>query len=94
MKDNSYYLNVLPIETFTVNDVLDCSFECLSHSLCYSVNMAASKEANGKLWCELLSSDKYRASSEYKVNQTSHHYFIKVGGVVFKVRTWYQNGFS
>ncbi|PFX25318.1 Basement membrane-specific heparan sulfate proteoglycan core protein [Stylophora pistillata] len=38
--------------------------------------MAASKEAYGKLWCELLSSDKYRDAENYKENTSAHHLSI------------------
>ncbi|KAL9988095.1 hypothetical protein ACROYT_G002498 [Oculina patagonica] len=80
----SFYKTRLPLSectkssgTFTVYDVFDCTFECLSNSLCFSVNLAASKGADGKLWCELLSSDKYRNFTEYKENKSSHHFAMK-----------------
>ncbi|KAL9953690.1 hypothetical protein ACROYT_G041143 [Oculina patagonica] len=76
-KDEFHYLNVSGVGTVTVYDVFDCTFECLSNPLCFSVNLAASKGADGKLWCELLSSDKYRNFTEYKGNKTSHHFAIK-----------------
>ncbi|KAL9954447.1 hypothetical protein ACROYT_G041988 [Oculina patagonica] len=76
-KHEFQYLNVPKVETFTVYDVFDCTFECLSNPFCFSVNLAASKGADGKLWCELLSSDKYRNFTEYKGNKTSHHFAIK-----------------
>ena len=74
-KDEFHYLNVPRVGTFTAaHDVFDCTFECLSNHLCLSFNLAASKGADGILWCELLSSDKYRNSTEYNGNQTSHHF--------------------
>ncbi len=84
-KHDFHYLNVPRVETFTVYDVFDCTFECLSNTLCFSVNLAASKGADGKLWCELLSSDKYRNFTEYKENKSSHHFAMKVG-TFFRVR--------
>ncbi|XP_027060571.1 uncharacterized skeletal organic matrix protein 5-like [Pocillopora damicornis] len=36
--------------------------------------MAAFKGAEGNLWCELLSSDKYRDIKNYKENMSSHHF--------------------
>ena len=62
-------------------DVFDCTFECLSNHLCFSVNLAASKGADGKLWCELLSSDKYRNFTEFKGNNSAHHFFIPVWSI-------------
>jgi hypothetical protein len=78
-KDEFHSLNVTQVGTFTVSDIFDCIFECLSNPSCFSVDSAASKGADGKLWCDLLSSDKYRNSREYKENMTSHHFFIMVG---------------
>ena len=62
----------------TVSDLLDCIVECLKNALCLSINMAAFKGAEGKLWCELLSSDKYRDPRNYKENISSHHFSILV----------------
>ncbi|XP_068731625.1 uncharacterized protein [Montipora capricornis] len=39
--------------------------------------MAASRGADGKLWCELLSSDRYRDPEEFRVNSTSHHFSVQ-----------------
>ena len=79
IKDESHYLNVATVGTHIVNDIFDCTLRCLGNPHCLSLNMAASKEANGKIWCELLSSEKYSKPEEYKVNSSSHHFSIKVG---------------
>ncbi|XP_078351725.1 uncharacterized protein LOC144636394 [Oculina patagonica] len=76
-KHEFHDLNVSRVGIFTVYDVFDCTFECLTNPLCFSVNLAASKATDGKLWCELLSSDKYRNFTEFKGNKTSHHFSIK-----------------
>ena len=73
-----HYLNVSKIGMLAVNDAFDCTFECLRRPLCVSVNLAASAGADGKLWCEALSSDKYRNSLEFRGNDSSHHFSIKV----------------
>ena len=65
-----------------MSDVFDCTLECLSNPFCFSVNLAAFKGAHGKLWCELLSSDKFRNSTEYKGNKSSHHFAIEVGNTL------------
>ena len=78
VKDNHHYLNVPRVGTYAVYDTLDCTIECLSNPSCFSLNLAASKGADGKLWCELLSSEKNSNPGEYKRNQSSHHFFIKV----------------
>ena len=79
VKEKYHFLNVSGIGTFTVYDTFDCTFECLSNPSCLSLNLAASKGADGKLWCELLTSSKYINPNEYKENKTSHHFFLKVG---------------
>ena len=82
IKHDFHFLNVSRVGTFTVYDEFDCTFEYLINPLCFSVNLAASKGANGELWCELLSSDKYRDVTEYRRNRTSHHFAIKVKGIL------------
>ena len=78
IKDEFHYLNVPRVGTYIVHDTFDCTFECLNNPSCLSLNLAASKRVDGKLWCELLSSQKYSKPEEYKGNDTSHHYSIKV----------------
>ena len=69
-----HYLNVPKAGTVTVDDIFDCTFKCLRIPTCVSVNLAASKETDGKLWCEILSSSKYLNPTEFKENGTSHHF--------------------
>ena len=78
VKEEYHYLNVPRVGTYIVFDSFDCTFECLGNPSCLSLNLAASKGADGKLWCELLSSVKFDNSDEYKRNDTSHHFAIKV----------------
>ena len=75
------YLNVPRIGFYTVDNGIDCAFKCLSHTSCFSVNLAASRGMDGKFWCELLSSDKYRNSTELLGNKSSHHFVIKVTAI-------------
>ncbi|XP_068682601.1 uncharacterized protein [Montipora foliosa] len=77
IKDDSHYLNASRVGTHTVADDFGCSFECLSHLSCLSFNLAASRGADGKLWCELLSSDRYRDPDEFRANATSHHFSVQ-----------------
>ena len=79
LKDEFHYLNVTRVGMFTSHDLLDCTWECVRNTLCLSINVAASKGADGNLWCELLSSDKYRDAENYKDNRSNHHFFITVG---------------
>ena len=58
--DEFHYLNAARVGSSTANNDFDCTFKCLRNPFCLSINLAASKDARGKLWCELLSSDRYR----------------------------------
>ena len=79
-----HYLKVPSVETSTAYDDFECILKCMRNPMCFSVNLAAFKGADGKLWCELLSSDKYRNFIEYKRSKTSHHF-------AFMVRSEYKN---
>jgi len=68
------YLSMPKVGTITVDDIFDCTFECLQIPACVSVSLAAFKGADGKLWCEILSSGKYLGPTEFKENRTSHHF--------------------
>ena len=78
IKEEFHYLDVPRVGTYIVYNTFDCTFECLNNPSCLSLNLAASKLVDGKLWCELLSSEKYGNPENYMRNHTSHHYSIKV----------------
>lgn len=77
--DELHYLDVPKVGTITAFDDFDCTFRCLNNPLCFSVNLAASKEPSGKFWCELLSSDKYRNAEDFIKSKSWHHFSITVG---------------
>ena len=55
-------------------DTFDCVFKCMSETTYYSFNFAAYRDSNGLYLCELLATDKYRASeSDLQENGTFHH---------------------
>ena len=83
LKDEFHYLSTPVIGRREVIGGFDCSFKCLSSPLCYSYNLAASRAADGKLWCELLSSDKHSHPRNYSGNQSSHHFVAKVILIIF-----------
>ena len=87
IKDAFHHLNVPTVGKFTVDDFMDCIFECLTHSLCYALNLAASKGADGKLWCELLSADKYSNPKEYRLHNSLYHFSMEVQRNLF-IRTF------
>ena len=69
-----HYLWVKKITLSMVADQLDCTFLCVGEPKCYSFNMAAYPDSKGLYRCELLATDKYRASKQFHANATFHHY--------------------
>ena len=78
IKEEYHYLNVSKVGTFTVYNSLDCSLECLGNPSCLSINLAAYKGADEKVLCELLGSEKNSNPKQFKSNNNSHHFSIKV----------------
>ena len=78
IKEEYHYLNVSTVGTFTVYNSLDCTFECLGNPSCLSINLAAYKGADEKILCELLGSEKYSNPKQFKSNNNSYHFSIKV----------------
>ncbi|KAL9979545.1 hypothetical protein ACROYT_G017221 [Oculina patagonica] len=70
-----HYLLATTITSSFVVDAFDCVFACMGETKCYSFNMAAFPDASGLYLCELLATDKYRASeSDLQENSTFHHF--------------------
>ena len=69
-----HYLWVKNIAWSMVVDQLDCTFLCVGEPRCYSFNMAAYPDSKGLYLCELLPTDKYRATKTFHANATFHHY--------------------
>ena len=76
LKEEFHYLDVTQIRKFTIFNMFHCTLACLRNNLCLSLNMASSRGTEGKLWCELLSSDKNRNAENYHKNTSSHHFSI------------------
>ena len=72
------YLNLAPLVSTLVKEPRDCGKLCVDHSSCFSTNLAAFRDQNGKMTCELLPSDKYNSSSKFIDDATFHHLSIKV----------------
>ena len=69
------HLSVTTITTFSVVDRFDCVFKCVEEPNCYSLNMAAFPDSKRLYLCELLATDKYRATaSDLQENSTFHHF--------------------
>lgn len=72
------YLNITVITSVFVPDGIDCGLACLTSTSCFSYNLAAFHDVNGKLLCELLSSDKYNNSDKLIESPIFHHFSIWV----------------
>ena len=83
-----HYLWVKNITWSMVIDQLDCTFLCVGEPKCYSFNMAAYPDSKGLYLCELLPTDKYRATKTFHANATFHHYSPWVR-LVYKVITFF-----
>ncbi|RMX37681.1 hypothetical protein pdam_00004306, partial [Pocillopora damicornis] len=70
------YLNITRISSQLVRKDIECGFACLEITSCFSYNLAAFPDANGKLSCELLPSDKYNNSDKLIYSPIFNHFSI------------------
>ncbi|XP_068704326.1 uncharacterized protein [Montipora foliosa] len=75
-EDKFFYLNITILGYSHVDWMPQCSFACLETPTCFSYNLAAYPDINGKLLCELLPSDKYNNSDKFISNESFHHFSI------------------
>ena len=76
------YLNITSIGTDFVLNQKECGVACVNISPCFSFNLAAFYDINGRMLCELLSSDKYNNSDEFISSQSFHHFSIVVSALM------------
>ena len=72
------YLNITSIRTHYVVGGEECGFACAEIPSCFSYNLAASNDSNGRILCELLPSDKYNNSDKFISSHLFHHFSIGV----------------
>jgi len=72
------YLNITSLGSDYVLDGEECGFACVSLPSCFSYNLAAFYDINGRMLCELLPSDKYNNSDKFISSQSFHHFSIVV----------------
>ena len=77
-EDKFSYLNITILGYSHVDWMHQCSFTCLETPTCFSYNLAAYPDINGKLLCELLPSDKYNNSDKFVSRKSFHHFSITV----------------
>ena len=71
-------LNLAPLVIALVKELRECGELCVDHSSCFSTNLAAFRDQDGRIVCELLPSDKYNNFNKFVENPTFHHLSIKV----------------
>jgi len=75
------YLNISSLASDYVLKDSECGTTCVSIPSCFSFNLAAFLDINGKILCELLPSDKYNNSEKFVSSQIFHHFSIGVRNV-------------
>ena len=86
VRDPFHYLNATKVGSSLVKKALDCNFACVDNPSCVSLNVAAQTDIYGHLLCELLATDKYNSSGQFKENPGFHHYSIYVSS--FSAAIW------
>ena len=72
------YLNITSLGTDYVLNGKECGVACVNIPSCFSFNLAAFYDINGRKLCELLPSDKYNNSDKFVSSQFFHHFSIGV----------------
>jgi len=80
--DKFSYLNITTIGSELVQSDAECGFACLGIASCFSYNLAAFSDINGKLLCELLPSDKFNNSDDFTSTPIYHHFSIPVSHTI------------
>ena len=77
VKNPSHRLNTAVLASLMVSRPQECTYLCINHQECYSVNFAA-VSLDGRHACELLSANKFYYWGELLQSQIFDHYNIKV----------------
>ncbi|KAL9966882.1 hypothetical protein ACROYT_G025019 [Oculina patagonica] len=76
-KDHLFHaLDGKKIETLFVETGKHCLLKCVKNRQCFSTNIGVTSRHDGKVLCELLSSDKYNSSGSFQQSSSFHHYSI------------------
>ena len=85
-KNPSQRLNAAVMASLMTSRSQECTYQCINHQKCYSVNFAAATHS-----CELLNTDKFEHSTSGLVSSNSFdHYNIKVSIKLFVLTKEYQ----
>ena len=72
--DAFHYLQAEKLTSIMVENELECIFLCVEETKCYSLNLAVYPDSKGLHLCELLATDKYKATKHFLANDTFHHH--------------------
>ena len=86
VRDPFHYLNATKVGSSFVTKASACNLACVDNPSCVSFNVAAEPDIYGHLLCELLATDKYNSSDQFKENPGFHHYSIYVSS--FSAVVW------
>ena len=82
----THLYKVLPatvIKTLSVQIEIDCLLHCIKEESCYSVNTGTYLTAEKIHFCELLATDKYRATEKLQANISYHHFSPWVSQIMY-----------
>ena len=77
-KEPFSYLNITCLRADLLDSASDCGFACLETPSCFSYNLAAFPDINGKLLCELLPSDQYNTFGMLVPSKGHHHHHFSI----------------
>ena len=86
------YLNITSIGRNLIQEENDCGYACLEIPSCFSYNVAAFPDVNGKLLCELLPSDKFNNSDKFNASKEFHHFYIPVSQTTYLSQLFHLKG--
>ena len=78
VRDPFHYLNATKVGSSLVHKASACNLACVDNPSCVSFNVAAQPDIYGYLLCELLATDKYNSSDQFKENPGFHYYNLYV----------------
>ena len=74
-QDANHQLVATKLKSFVLNGPIDCTFKCIEEVRCLSFNLAAHPDSDGLYQCDLLATDKYRATAkDFQASDAFHHY--------------------
>ena len=72
--DAFHHLQAEKLTSIMVENELECIFLSVEETKCYSLNLAVYPDSKGLHLCELLATDKYKATKHFLANDTFHHH--------------------